>query len=82
MLTIPNEKILQTLKSWLLELECNKGLTDIDPDENLIEQGLIDSLEFVNFLLLVEEQRGEEIPSIEIELEKFKTLNTILKNYF
>lgn len=75
-------QILNTLKDWLLNLEGNYGVTYIDADENLIDAGLIDSLEFVSFLLVLEELRGTEISSFEMELDKFKTLNTILENFF
>ncbi|MFT4849078.1 MAG: acyl carrier protein [Sediminicola sp.] len=82
MLTDLHHKTLDILKTWLLELEGNQGVSDINPDENLIDSGLIDSLEFVSFLLLIEEQKGAEISSFEMELDKFKTLNAIIENFF
>ncbi|MDC8004288.1 phosphopantetheine-binding protein [Aureisphaera galaxeae] len=82
MLTLTHQKTLDTLKTWLLQLDANEGVEDISPNEDLIDGGLIDSLEFVSFLMLIEDLRGAEITSFEMELDKFRTLNSIIKNFF
>lgn len=84
MTTLTNTKpdILNYLASWLLKLDRNAEIDSIDPDEDIVESGLIDSLEFVNFLFIIEEKRGAEIPASRLKLEKFKTLNSIVANYF
>jgi acyl carrier protein len=71
----------ERLERWLLALERNAALERIDPDADLIDAGLLDSLEFVNLLLFVEELRGRPIRSSEIRLEAFRTLRTIHHTY-
>lgn len=82
MITKTKSDVLNILETWLLNLERNKDLSNIDPDEDIVEAGLIDSLEFINFLFIIEEQRGVEIPASILQFEKFKTLNLILDNFF
>jgi acyl carrier protein len=80
--TKTRSETLQILRAWLLDLDRNHGLSSIDPNENIVECGLIDSLEFINFLYIIEEQRGLGIPASILQLEKFKTLNSIIENFF
>ena len=44
---------------------------DFADDEDLIEGGLVDSLQFVDFVLLVSELCGREIPLDDIDIERF-----------
>ena len=71
----------EQLERWLLALERNASAGRIDPDADLIDGGIIDSLEFVNLLLFVEELRGRPIGSSEIRLESFRTLRRIAEAY-
>jgi acyl carrier protein len=71
----------EQLERWLLALERNAPVDRIDPDADLIDGGIIDSLEFVNLLLFVEELRGRPIGSSEIRLESFRTLRRIADAY-
>jgi acyl carrier protein len=73
---------MHVLETWLLSLDRNQELTHIDPDMDIVENGLIDSLEFINFLYTIEEERGAEIPASILQLEKFKTLNSIVTHFF
>lgn len=50
--------------------------------DDLIEGGLVDSLRFVDFVLLVSELSGREIPLDDIDIERFRTLDAIRAAYF
>jgi hypothetical protein len=52
------------------------------PDYDLIDSRVIDSLEFVEFILLVEEHSGREISIDELSREDFRTLESIRKRFF
>jgi acyl carrier protein len=52
------------------------------PDYDLIENRVIDSLEFVEFVLLVEEHSGREISIDLLSREDFRTLESIRKRFF
>jgi acyl carrier protein len=57
-------------------------LTSIDPDLDLIENRIIDSLSFVNFLYVLEEQTGQAISLDEVSPEDFRTLRRIRERFF
>ena len=57
-------------------------LTDIDPDYDLIENRVLDSLGFVDFLYLLEEQTGQEISLDTVSAEDFRTINRIRARFF
>ncbi|WP_029030489.1 phosphopantetheine-binding protein [Salinarimonas rosea] len=50
--------------------------------DDLIESGLIDSLRFVDFVLLVSELCGRDIPLDDIDIEAFRTLDAIRAAWF
>ncbi|MFE2979035.1 acyl carrier protein [Streptomyces sp. NPDC059258] len=52
-------------------------LTSIDPDLDLIDNRVIDSLGFISFLYVLEERTGREIPLDSVSPEDFRTLNRI-----
>jgi acyl carrier protein len=57
-------------------------LTSIDPDLDLIDNRIIDSLSFVNFLYVLEEQSGQQISLDEVSPEDFRTLRRIRERFF
>jgi len=56
-------------------------LTSIDEDLDLIENRVIDSLGFVNFLYVLEEATGEPISLDEVSPEDFRTLRRIRERF-
>lgn len=68
------------LRSWIASTK--KRTTDIGLDTNLIDEGVLDSLEMVNFLLYIEEIRGKEIPETLIQPECFTSLRVIHDTFF
>lgn len=68
------------LRDWIASThQVNR---EIGLDTRLIAEGLLDSLEMVNFLLFVEELRGSEIPEALIQPEYFATLRIIHNTFF
>jgi acyl carrier protein len=57
-------------------------LDTIDPTLDLIESRILDSLQFVEFMLLLEEATGREIPLEEVSAEDFRTLSSIRARFF
>jgi acyl carrier protein len=56
-------------------------LGTIDPDFDLIENRVLDSLGFVNFLYVLEEQTGREISLDQASPEDFRTLRKIRERF-
>lgn len=57
-------------------------LTALDPDLDLIDNRIIDSLAFVELIYFIESMSGVEIDIEHIVLDDFRTLNTIRKRFF
>ncbi len=57
-------------------------LGTIDPDYDLIDNRVLDSLGFVNFLYVLEEQTGREITLDQVSAEDFRTLRRIRERFF
>ena len=57
-------------------------LGSIDPDYDLIDNRVLDSLGFVNFLYVLEEQTGREITLDTVSPEDFRTLRRIRERFF
>ena len=51
-------------------------------DCDLIESRILDSLGFVEFILLVEEHSGREISIDSVSKEDFRTIDSIRKRFF
>lgn len=69
---------MDQIKSWLLAKKPE--LQDIDPDFDLIENRVIDSLGFIEFVLFLEEVRGREIELHAGSADVFRTLRSIQDN--
>ncbi|MCX4546160.1 phosphopantetheine-binding protein [Streptomyces sp. NBC_01565] len=66
---------METVVDFLRKL--NSAVDTIDWDRDLIEARILDSLAFVEFLLLIEELTGEPVDLAKTDVENFRTLNRI-----
>jgi acyl carrier protein len=73
------DPIVAQLKAWIVSNNQNAANMELDTD--IVENKFIDSLNFINFLVLVEELRGVEIPYDEVDLSRFRTLRAIKTNF-
>ncbi|KLL09656.1 MULTISPECIES: acyl carrier protein [Protofrankia] len=71
---------LKPIVDWLRER--NPEFDEIPPDLDLIENRLVDSLGFMEFILLLEDVVGRELPVTELSVDQFRTLDTIEENFF
>jgi acyl carrier protein len=69
---------LEQVKEWLKARRPE--LSDIDVDLDLIENRIIDSLGFTEFLFFLEEVRGQEIRTDAQSVNLFRTLRSIRDN--
>ncbi len=74
-----SDEIIEQLRGWIVS--HNQVPAHVDLDTDIIESRLIDSLSFVEFLMLLEELRGAQIPHHQVTLERFKTLRSIQQHY-
>lgn len=71
---------ISKLRNWIASTK--KVPVQIGMDTDLIREGVLDSLEMVNFLLCIEELRGMEIPESLIQPENFVSLRVIHDTFF
>ncbi|MCY0928825.1 4'-phosphopantetheinyl transferase superfamily protein [Streptomyces sp. H27-H1] len=71
---------LQQVKNWLLARHTERE--DIASDLDLIENRLIDSLSFVEFVFLLEQQCGRSIQMETLEVDEIRTLAAIESHFF
>ena len=76
-------EIRSLLRKWILShskaQQPESGFTDQTP---LLEMGLLSSLDVVEFVLYVEELRGDEVDPDEIEPEVFTSIDTLWDGFF
>jgi acyl carrier protein len=66
---------LDSLKAWLLKKK--PALGDIDMDLDLIENRVIDSLGFIDFVFFLEQLTGRELQTDAQAVTSFRTLRNI-----
>lgn len=72
--------ILESLEKVLLtEIAVDLDKKSLAPDEDLLEQGIIDSLGIMKLIIFIEETFGITIADEEIVPENFQTLNSMVK---
>lgn len=70
---------IDVIKEWILAK--NEGRTDVADDEDLIDNRLVDSLSFVEFVFLIGETGGVEIDMDTLDLNDVRTLAAIEKRF-
>lgn len=68
---------LASVKDWLLSRKPE--LSDLDEDFDLIENRVIDSLSFLEFLFFLEQLTGRELQATAETVGAFRSLHTIQK---
>lgn len=70
---------LSQIEQWLLN--NNPDLSSIPDDLDLIENRLIDSLRFMEFIFFLETLSGHPIDIAKIQIDNFRTIQRILQIY-
>lgn len=73
-------RILEELEKVLLtEIAVGLGKKSLEPDEDLLEQGIIDSLGLMKLIAFMEKTFGIKIIDEEIVPENFQCLDSMVK---
>ncbi len=75
-------EIRERLRGWILERSGATGERLASDDLPILEEGLLSSLDIVEFILFIESLRGEEVDIEAIEPEVFTNVNTLYKAFF
>ncbi|MET7440144.1 acyl carrier protein [Streptomyces sp. NPDC004082] len=68
------------VRDWILER--NPDLTELEPETDIIGSRIVDSLQFVELVLYIEDLRGTALESNDVSLDSFRTLKGIEQNFF
>ncbi|MFF8032096.1 acyl carrier protein [Streptomyces sp. NPDC016626] len=68
------------IRDWILER--NPDLTELEPETDIIDSRIVDSLQFVELVLHIEDLRGTALESNDVSLDSFRTLKGIEQNFF
>jgi acyl carrier protein len=69
----------EDLRAWVIAR--NPEVRELDADTDIIETRIVNSLQFVELMLHVEELCGRELNADEVNLEAFRTLRSIEKSF-
>ena len=74
---------IDQVRDWLLNYKPQSGenrFTEIDLDLDLIENRVIDSLDFMNFIFFLEDLAGRELLDEAQSVHNFRSLRVIREN--
>jgi len=75
----PMQNISEDLKKVLLtDIAVDSGKKSLGPDEDLLGQGILDSMGIMKLIVYIEETFGIKIEDEEIIPENFQTLNSLI----
>jgi acyl carrier protein len=72
-----HKDIIQGLEIYIQQQILQQPNRQIDPDENLLSSGLIDSFSLMDLALFIEDRYGVVIDDTELNAETFDTLNEL-----
>jgi acyl carrier protein len=70
---------VELLRKWILN--ANPEITELDDDTDIIDSRIVTSLQFVSFIIYLEEVRGGVIDPDHLDIDSLRTLRAIEKNY-
>ncbi|MFI0902073.1 acyl carrier protein [Streptomyces sioyaensis] len=74
------DAVITKLTDWIKDK--NPEAQEIPEDLDIVETRTVTSLQFVEFLLYIEELRGSAIPAEEMDIDSFRTLRSIADRHF
>jgi len=71
---------LEKLEKFMLsEVAAEHGRESLKPDEDLLEQGIIDSLGIMKLIVFLEETFGIKVSDEDVVPENFQSLDIMIK---
>jgi acyl carrier protein len=72
--------VLEPVRAWIGSKKPE--VTTIDVDLDLIENRIVDSLDFMELIFLLEELSGREADMNTLTIDSFRSLRAIQKSFF
>ena len=73
-------QIFENLEKFLVtDIAASSGKKSLNPDEDLLEQGMLDSMGIMKLIVYIEETFAINVEDEEIIPENFQSLNSMVK---
>jgi acyl carrier protein len=76
------DTVFAALRAWLVDSNPAAAAAGVAPDTDIIESGILDSLQVVEFILFLEEKCGRAVLAEDLDPDTLRTLDAIYENYF
>lgn len=70
------------LRGWIAKHAKKALATEFSDETPLLEMGILSSLDIVEFMLFIEDLRGNEVDPDAIEPEAFTNISTLYATFF
>jgi len=80
--TIEEGEIRGKLRSWILKHAKTAPQAAFSDDTLILEEGILSSLDIVEFVLYIESLRGDDIDVDDIDPQVFTSINTLHAAFF
>ena len=77
-----DQKIREELRGWILDRSGAPPDRLARDDQAILDEGLLSSLDVVEFILFIESLREEEVDIEAIEPEVFNSIDTLVEAFF
>lgn len=74
--------VFAALRDWLFHANADSAALSLEPDTDIIESRILDSLQVVEFILFLEEKTGRAILAEDLNPDTLRTLESIYQCYF
>ncbi len=74
----PPELQSELIEFILSDLARDKGIESLEPDDELLESSLVDSLGIMRLIAFIEQQFGYAVPSEDLVIENFLSVTAIV----
>ena len=75
-------EIRRQLRDWILNRSKNPPKGSFTDTTEILEEGILSSLDVVEFVLYIERLRGDEVDTDAIEPEAFTSIDTLYATFF
>lgn len=75
-------EIRRQLRDWILTRTKNPPTGEFTDATQILEEGILSSLDVVEFVLYIESLRGDEVDVDDIEPEVFTSIDTLYQAFF
>lgn len=75
-------EVRQQLRRWITKHAKNPPGADFSDETRILDQGILSSLDIVEFVLYIESLRGDEVDTDAIEPDAFTSINALYDAFF